>query len=79
MSDIDEVSMLLGEIRGELKGINSRLDTQSETLTGINKRLVTVEKRTVRHGAYAGIGVSVGVNVIVAAIREAMKTPGVTS
>lgn len=75
-NNVDQLSRILGNIEGELKGINQRLDTQGESINGIRDHLHEVDKRTVRHGAYAGFGVSIGVNVIAAALREYMKTHG---
>ena len=74
--ELHEISRLLGNIEGKIDGINQRLDSQSSSINGIQDHLHEVDKRTVRHGAYAGLGVSIGVNVIAASIREYMKTHG---
>lgn len=75
-NNVDQLSRILGNIEGELKGINQRLDAQGESITGIRDHLHEVDKRTVRNGAIAGLGVSIGVNVIAESLKAYMKTHG---
>lgn len=76
MAELDQLSRILGSIEGELKGINTRLDTQADSINGIRDHLHEVDKRTVRHGAVAGLGVSIGVNVIAESLKAYLKTHG---
>ena len=75
-SELDEVSRLLGNIEGQLIGINERLDTQGASINDIRNHLHEVDKRTVRNGAVAGLGVSIGVNVIAESLKAYLKTHG---
>lgn len=72
MSDNKEVMFMLGEIRGQLEGMNKRLDK----VDSIESRLRHVERKSAVHGAVAGGFMSVGVTVLVQSIREALRTHG---
>lgn len=70
-----EVMFMLGKIHGKLEGIDKRLESQSTTISNIDKRLVAVEKRAALNGAVSGGVLGMGVSILTAAITQAMQTP----
>jgi len=72
MADNDEVMFMLGQIKGQLEGMNKRLDK----VDTMDSRLRKVEQRAAINGAVTGGLMGVGVSVIAHAIREALKVQG---
>jgi len=72
VSETNDISMMLGEIRGELKGINKRLDK----VDSMDKRLRSVERKSAVNGAISGGAVSVGLFIISESVKAAFKTHG---
>jgi len=69
MADQEDIIFMLGEIKGELKGMNKKLDS----IDGIDERLRKTEVKASKNGATAGGYMSVGVAIIVEGIRHAFK------
>lgn len=69
MADQEEIMLMLGEIRGELKGMNKKLNS----IDGIDERLRQTEQNAAKNGAYSGGLISIGISVLVEGIRHAFK------
>lgn len=69
MADEKDVLLLLGEIKGELKGVNKRLDKVDD----IDKRLRVVEKKAAVNGAISGGVISVGIVLVMEGLKAAVK------
>lgn len=67
-----DVMLILGRIEGELKGIRGQVDK----IDKIDERLRKVETKAALNGAVSGGVVGIGVSIIVASIREAMRHHG---
>jgi|GEM_PF-2402636 len=72
MADNGDVLLLLGEIKGELKGVNQRLDK----VDAMDARLRAVETKAAINGAYSGSAAAVGVLLITEAVKAAFRSHG---
>ncbi len=71
MADMnDQHLLLLGEIKGDVKGLLASSQDQAEALKSMDQRLRTVEQKAAVTGAVSGGVVSVGMALIIAAARE---------
>lgn len=68
-----EIMLMLGEIKGELRGIRA----QTDKIDKLDERLRHVETKAALNGAVSGGVVGIGVSILVASIREAMRQHGV--
>ena len=66
----NEIAMILGEIRGDLRGIKTAQNKQHETLTVIDDRLRTVEAKATRNGLVAGGAAGVGFAILAESVKS---------
>ena len=66
----NEIGLILGEIRGELKGIHQAQSKQHAKLESIDGRLRTVESKAARNGLVMGATAGVGVALLVETIKS---------
>ena len=83
MADNEQVMLMLGQIQGQLKGIDDRFDsvesqlsTQGKLTASIDKRVRYVERTSAVHGAVSGTVAGVGVSIVIAYVKEFFKTQG---
>lgn len=76
MADQDEVMYMLGEIKGQLNGVQRSVDAQGATIASVDKRLRKVEKSAAVHGAVGGGLVGFGVALISESVKAAFKSQG---
>jgi len=69
MADQEDIMLMLGEIRGELKGMNKKLDS----IDGIDERLRQNEVKASKNGAAAGGFMGIGIAIISEGVRHAFK------
>jgi len=69
MADQEEIMLMLGEIRGELKGMNKKLDS----IDGLDERLRQNEIKASKNGAVSGGAMSVGIAILVEGVKHAFK------
>ncbi len=74
MSESGNTMMLLGEIKGQLEGINNQLASQSQAITSLSNDVVALKVAGGRHGAIAGIATSVGVVLLIESIKSALHS-----
>jgi hypothetical protein len=72
MKSDEKILIMLGEIKGELTGVNKRLGK----LDKMDDRLRKVEIDAAKTGAVSGGFVAVGVTLLVEAIRQSFKQGG---
>ncbi|MBL1321547.1 MAG: hypothetical protein COA63_010880 [Methylophaga sp.] len=69
MADNGDVLLLLGEIKGELKGMNKRL----EKIDTLDNRLRDVEVKAAKNGAISGGVAGIGIALIVEGAKAVFK------
>lgn len=69
MAENSEIMLMLGEIKGELKGITQSL----KKVDAIDNRLRNVEIKAARNGAISGSVAGVGIALIVEAGKAVFK------
>jgi len=70
MADDEKIMFMLGEIKGELKGINSKLDKVDQ----MDNRLRGVQIDAAKKGAVAGGASGVGIILIIEGIKAFFKS-----
>lgn len=68
--DQDQIALMLGEIRGDLKSLNNRVVGQSKKLDSIDKRLRAAEMNAAGTGAVVGAVVAIGTSLIAATFKS---------
>ena len=69
MADQEDILFMLGEIKGELKGMNKKLNS----IDGIDERLRQTEIKASKNGAVSGGVISVGIAIVVEGVKHAFK------
>jgi len=69
MADQEDIIFMLGEIKGELKGMNKKLDS----IDGLDDRLRKNEIKASKNGAVSGGVMSVGIAILVEGVKHAFK------
>ncbi len=69
MADNEKVMFMLGQIKGQLEGMNKKLDS----IDGIDERLRQTEIQASKNGAVSGGAISVGIAILAEGIKHAFK------
>lgn len=72
----DEIMRALGNIEGQLEGIKGQQTAQGKKLDKIDDRMRKVELKSAINGGITGSIAGIGVSLIVASLKEVIKTNG---
>ncbi len=68
----DEHTLLLGEIKGKVEAMDSKISDMQATTCSINERLLKLETQGAKHGAIAGGFVAVGIALLIEKMKKGM-------
>jgi len=76
MADDDQVMFMLGEIKGQLEGMNSSIKETKTAVEKMDTRVRKVETRAAINGAVTGGTFGLGISLITMSVKEMWKSTG---
>ena len=76
MADNEQIMLMLGEIRGELKGMNTQLGTMQGQLKTVDERLRHNEIKAAANGVVAGGATALGITLIIEGAKAFFRGHG---